>query len=633
MKKILSLFLAILMVVSVVAVAGVVYAEETGAGIVATADEATSDEATSDEAPATDDEEKVDILKDVFVKTFFADDEEARELADVKVLCENVSESGYDLCFVFSGYSLEEEGAAAVEGYLYKYYSAQRPYALGYYLINETEALTLEQSCGEGIVTLKGDEGKALRGYLNAPLLAVFENDSDTSMELYYSLMNYLSANNAYTEDVTMRFAGTVDEYNIALYNNSIGEGEYTETIGGFTYTVRGKSAPFGLGIYAVNKNEVLTLKEAFVCGLDLTMVNPLLEACGVVVGEAEPEEEPVFPSEPKPAGTNRYYFYLPEQWINDYAYTAGIYWWEGSISGDYWPGNEAKSAGVEGVYYYDIATDTPTIIWDNYLDGGMDSSSDIYNSALQTVDIPVSGSDYDGMIFVVNLSDEQINSFTNKVTYGGQWYYYYGSGQYGNAPTKAEAEEVFTNRSFGEWATPDETPTEPEVIPTNPVKPTTPVKPTKPAEPEEPTKATEPAEVTEPSESVPDKTEPSESTEPSETSAATETPSTASDATEATTEATEPTETTDTGGEWIPCLMGDADLNGKVNVKDATLIQKHAAHMFAFVGESEITADVNNDTNINVKDATVIQKYLAKIEVDFIVGEIVEIQVFPSEK
>ncbi len=624
MKKILSLFLAILMVVSMFAVAGVVSAEEIGNLSQSTADEATTDEATKDETPATDDEEKVDILKDVFVKTFFADDEEARELADVKVLCENVSESGYDLCFVFSGYSLEEEGAAAVEGYLYKYYSAQRPYALGYYLINETEALTLEQACGEGIVTLKGDEGKVLREYLNALLLAVFENDSDTSMELYYSLMNYLAANNAYTEDVTMRFAGTVDEYNIALYNNSIGEGEYTETIGGFAYTVKGKSAPFGLGIYAANKNEVLTLKEAYDRGLDLAMVNPLLEDCGVSVCEAEPEEEPVFPSEPKPAGTNRYYFYLPEQWINDYAYTAGIYWWEGSISGDYWPGNEAKSAGVEGVYYYDIATDTPTIIWDNYLDGGMDSSSDIYNSALQTVDIPVSGSDYDGMIFVVNLSDEQINSFNNKVTYGGQWYYYYGSGQYGTAPTKAEAEEVFTNRSFGEWATPDETPTEPEEIPTNPVMPTTPVKPTKPVETTDPAESTA---ATEPVESVPVKTE------PSGTSAATEASSTSPDATETTTKATEPTETTDSIGEWIPCLMGDADLNGKVNVKDATLIQKHAAHMFAFVGESEITADVNNDTNINVKDATVIQKYLAKIEVDFIVGEIVEIQVFPKEK
>ncbi len=338
-----------------------------------------------------------------------------------------------------------------------------------------------------------------------------------------------------------------------------------------------------------------------------------------------EPEEEPVFPSEPKPAGTNRYYFYLPEQWINDYAFTAGIYWWEGSISGDYWPGNQAKDAGVEGVYYYDIATDTPTIIWDNYLDGGMDANSDVYKSALQTVDIPVSGGNYDGMIFVVNLSDEQINSFTNRVTYGGQWYYYYGSGQYGTAPTKAEAEEIFTGRSFGEWATPDETPTEPviptnPVRPTNPVMPTTPVKPTKPADPEEPTKVTEPSEVTEPTESAPAS---SEATEPSATA-------TVPASSEAATVKTEPTETTGSGGEWVPCLMGDADLNGKVNVKDATLIQKHAAHMFSFAGLSEITADVNNDTNINVKDATVIQKYLARIEVDFVVGDYVEIEVFP---
>ena len=27
--------------------------------------------------------------------------------------------------------------------------------------------------------------------------------------------------------------------------------------------------------------------------------------------------------------GCNRYFFYMPPQWYNDYAETAGIYWWE----------------------------------------------------------------------------------------------------------------------------------------------------------------------------------------------------------------------------------------------------------------------------------------------------------------
>lgn len=299
-----------------------------------------------------------------------------------------------------------------------------------------------------------------------------------------------------------------------------------------------------------------------------------------------EPEEAPIFPSEEKPYGTNRYYFYLPDQWINDYAYTAGIYWWEGSISGNYWPGNEAKSAGVEGVYYYDVATDTPTIIWNNYLDGGTDNSADIYTKALQTIDVSVSGVDYDGMIFIISLDKEFINSYNGKVTYGGEWYYYYGSGQYGSAPTKAEAEEIFTNKSFGDWATPDETPTEPE-IPTNPVRPTNPVTP-KPSDPVvEPTEpapvVTEPAEPTEPSEEVPVITDPA----PSETT---------------------PTEATDPEPEYA---MGDANMDGKVNIRDATLIQKYLAKLVSLTDEQKSYSDFDQNGKVNVRDVTAIQKWI----------------------
>lgn len=317
-----------------------------------------------------------------------------------------------------------------------------------------------------------------------------------------------------------------------------------------------------------------------------------------------EPEEELILPTEPKPEGTNRYYFYLPDEWVNDYAFTAGIYWWEGSIGGEYWPGNMAKSAGVEGVYYYDIATDTPTIIWNNYLDGGMDSYADIYRCALQTIDISVSGANYDGMIFVVSLDKEFINSFNNKVTYGGEWYYYYGSGKYGKAPTIAEAQEIFTNKSFGQWATPDETPTEPEV-PTNPVRPTNPV--VTPTEPDPiVTEPTEPTEVTV-------STEPVETTVPEET-----------------TKATEPTETTVPEVITKLYLMGDADLNGKVNVRDVTTIQKHVARILTLTDDALVTSDVNEDLKLNVKDATVIQKYLAKIKVEFVIGEKVEKEIKP---
>lgn len=302
-------------------------------------------------------------------------------------------------------------------------------------------------------------------------------------------------------------------------------------------------------------------------------------------------EPAPIFPEEEKPYGTNRYYFYLPDEWVNDYAYTAGIYWWEGSISGEYWPGNEAKSAGVEGVYYYDVATDTPTIIWNNYLDGGMDPYDDIYTSALQTVDIAVSGGNYDGMIYVISLDKEYINSYNGKVTYGGEWYYYYGSGMYGTAPTKAEADEVFTDKSFGEWATPDETPTEPP-IPTNPVRPTSPYEPTEPTEvPSEPV-------VTEPTEPTTVETEPTDASEaPS---------STATTPTEEST-VTEPTTVIEPEFE-----MGDANMDGKLNIRDATLIQKYLAKLLSLSDGQKEFADFDLNGKVNVRDVTAIQKKIA---------------------
>lgn len=298
---------------------------------------------------------------------------------------------------------------------------------------------------------------------------------------------------------------------------------------------------------------------------------------------EATKDEPGIFPDEPQPAGTNRYYFYLPDEWVNDYAFTAGIYWWEGSISGEYWPGNMAKSAGVDGVYYYDVATDTPTIIWNNYLDGGMDNSSAIYRASLQTVDIAVAGSEYDGMIYVVNLDEEYINSYNNKVTYGGQWYYYYGSGQYGNAQNKADADEIFTDKSFGEWATPDEIPTEP-VIPTNPVRPTTP----KPTEPNtEATVATEPSEV------------PTEATEPSEVP---------------TESATAPTEESSTVEPEPEFALGDVNMDGKLNIRDATLIQKYLAKLSTLTEAEKDLADFDLNGKVNVRDATAIQKKIANL-------------------
>lgn len=63
--------------------------------------------------------------------------------------------------------------------------------------------------------------------------------------------------------------------------------------------------------------------------------------------------------------------------------------------------------------------------------------------------------------------------------------------------------------------------------------------------------------------------------------------------------------------------LLGDADLNEKINVKDATEIQKSAAKLLTLDETATVLADVDLNEKVNVKDATAIQKWVAKIAVD----------------
>ena len=79
----------------------------------------------------------------------------------------------------------------------------------------------------------------------------------------------------------------------------------------------------------------------------------------------------------------------------------------------------------------------------------------------------------------------------------------------------------------------------------------------------------------------------------------------------------TKPSEPTEDKG-----VLGDVNGDGKVNIKDATQIQKFAAKLFELTEDEILRADVNNDSKVNVKDATVIQKYVAKFETGYLVGE-----------
>ncbi|MBR3988662.1 MAG: hypothetical protein IKK10_05090 [Clostridia bacterium] len=68
--------------------------------------------------------------------------------------------------------------------------------------------------------------------------------------------------------------------------------------------------------------------------------------------------------------------------------------------------------------------------------------------------------------------------------------------------------------------------------------------------------------------------------------------------------------------------LLGDANGNGEVNIKDATTVQKASAKLITLDENAKLCSDVNSDGKVNVKDATAIQKYLAKINTGYDIGK-----------
>lgn len=105
----------------------------------------------------------------------------------------------------------------------------------------------------------------------------------------------------------------------------------------------------------------------------------------------------------------------------------------------------------------------------------------------------------------------------------------------------------------------------------------------------------------TTPDEVTPDETTPDEAT-PDETTPDETTPD------EATPDETTPDEATPDE----TYIIGDANADGKVNVKDATYIQKYIAGLIDTIDEE--VADCDGDGKVNIKDATAIQKFVADL-------------------
>ena len=61
--------------------------------------------------------------------------------------------------------------------------------------------------------------------------------------------------------------------------------------------------------------------------------------------------------------------------------------------------------------------------------------------------------------------------------------------------------------------------------------------------------------------------------------------------------------------------LMGDTTLDRRIDVSDATLVQKHIVRFENLTNNSLVAADVDRDNTISIKDATLIQCYVVKFE------------------
>ncbi len=157
---------------------------------------------------------------------------------------------------------------------------------------------------------------------------------------------------------------------------------------------------------------------------------------------------------------------------------------------------------------------------------------------------------------------------------------------------TDGEIELIAPYKESDDFTLPTEEPTEGDTG-------TTPPEFTEPSEPEVTgTTSTDPSE---PEVTGTTATEPSESV-PAQTTASTPAQTTPSESATASAPADSEFE------------LGDANMDKKLNIRDATLIQKHLAKITTMSEEAMKLADFNQDSKVNVKDATSIQKFIAGI-------------------
>lgn len=197
---------------------------------------------------------------------------------------------------------------------------------------------------------------------------------------------------------------------------------------------------------------------------------------------------------------THKVYFLMPESWKSEKfnAADAGAYWWngadaceskDGTVQGSPWPGYKMQVENAENnIFYVDLPTDVPNIIFNNYLNGGertvdketgkvtFQFGEEQFKAAKQTVDAlcqyysegdndhydnlldgefwakaqeALDGNDksffgnfadnffedsewgismnFNNMIYVTDPNNVSVNELSGKESYAGEFYFYYG--------------------------------------------------------------------------------------------------------------------------------------------------------------------------------------------------------------
>ena len=64
-----------------------------------------------------------------------------------------------------------------------------------------------------------------------------------------------------------------------------------------------------------------------------------------------------------------------------------------------------------------------------------------------------------------------------------------------------------------------------------------------------------------------------------------------------------------------IEYQKGDVNLDGKINIKDATLVQKYLVKIVDLTDKQRSLADFDGDLTVSISDTTAIQKWIASIK------------------